>query len=110
MDMNEYQNQARTTANTKLTADEALLNWALGLGGECGEFQNLVKKYLFHHVPVSGQALAEELGDVLWYLAMAANAVGYTLADIAIMNTTKLAQRYPQGFDAGRARDGGQCG
>lgn len=37
--------------------------------------------------------LKKELGDVLWYVAMAARELGYTLGEIAEGNVVKLAAR-----------------
>lgn len=109
MQLNEYQERAKKTANRTAqpmgSYNLALLNWALGLGGEVGEFQNLVKKMTFHRHPVSGEKLAGELGDALWYLALAADILGYTLQDIALMNLDKLAKRYPEGFSQERSRN-----
>lgn len=42
----------------------------------------------------------KELGDVAWYLAVSANAIGYDLETIMQMNVDKLKARYPDGFDA----------
>jgi NTP pyrophosphatase (non-canonical NTP hydrolase) len=44
------------------------------------------------------QALKDELGDVLWYLAEAATAAGLNLDEIAQENVDKLFKRYPEGF------------
>ncbi len=44
--------------------------------------------------------MAKELGDVAWYLALTAYAIGYDLEDILRMNIEKLRARYPDGFDA----------
>ena len=37
--------------------------------------------------------MAKELGDVLWYLSVAASDLGYTLEEIAEMNIDKLRKR-----------------
>lgn len=42
----------------------------------------------------------KELGDVAWYLAVSADAIGYDLETIFQMNIDKLRARYPDGFDA----------
>lgn len=105
MKLNEYQAEAKVVARSDHAKNMALLNWALGLGGEAGEFQNLVKKMLFHNHSVSGEKLANELGDVLWYVALAADSLGYTLQDIAQLNLAKLTSRYPGGFSPIRSRD-----
>lgn len=56
-------------------------------------------------LPLQGHELdtahmAKELGDVAWYLAVSANAIGYDLETIMQMNVDKLKARYPDGFDA----------
>ena len=48
----------------------------------------------------SADAVADELGDVLWYLAVAAKAAGLTLDEVAAKNVDKLRARYPEGFKA----------
>ena len=47
--------------------------------------------------------LAGELGDIAWYLAEAATALGLPLEDILRANIEKLKRRYPQGFSASRS-------
>ena len=42
--------------------------------------------------------LREELGDVLWCLAVTADALGLRLSDVAAANQAKLAKRHPNGF------------
>ena len=71
---------------------------ALGLAGEAGEFANLVKKMTAHGHPFDPEALKDELGDVLWYLAEAATAAGLELNEIGWQNVNKLIERYPDGF------------
>jgi NTP pyrophosphatase (non-canonical NTP hydrolase) len=71
---------------------------ALGLAGEAGEFANLVKKLTAHGHDISPETLADELGDVLWYVAEAATACNLKMGDIAQENVNKLQERYPEGF------------
>lgn len=47
--------------------------------------------------------LAKELGDVAWYLAVTAHAIGYDLETVLQMNVDKLRNRYPNGFEAERS-------
>jgi NTP pyrophosphatase (non-canonical NTP hydrolase) len=65
----------------------------------------MIKKLTAHGHDISKEALAEELGDVLWYLAEAATALELKLNDIAQMNVDKLAARYPEGFSQERSRN-----
>lgn len=48
----------------------------------------------------SSEHMAKELGDVAWYLAISADAIGYDLETIFQMNIDKLRARYPDGFNA----------
>ena len=99
MDFNEYQKLAMTTRNKDINLKDMLINSVMGLNGEAGEAIDLVKKHLFHNHELDKDKLKLELGDVLWYLAEAAEALGISLEDIAISNIDKLKRRYPEGFD-----------
>ena len=104
MTINEYQTAALRTAQTdKLTARELLLNSALGLCGESGEVADLLKKYHFQGHNLDLDHIAKELGDVAWYLAVGAYAIGFDLETILQMNVDKLKARYPDGFSADRS-------
>ena len=63
-----------------------------------------MKKHLFQGHELNPVKIAEELGDVLWYVNLIAVASGNHLAEIAQRNIDKLLQRYPgAGFDAERS-------
>jgi NTP pyrophosphatase (non-canonical NTP hydrolase) len=100
MTINEYQRLALTTANPNLSEKDMLLNGVMGLCGEAGEVIDLVKKHLAQGHALDKEHLAKELGDVAWYLALTASAVGYSLEDVFQMNIDKLKKRYPEGFAA----------
>ena len=104
MTINEYQIAALRTAQTdKLTANGLLLNSALGLCGESGEVADIVKKHRFQGHDLDFEHIANELGDVAWYLAVGAYAIGYDLETILQMNVDKLKARYPDGFSTDRS-------
>lgn len=75
----------------------------MGLNGEAGEAIDILKKHLYQGHELDREHLAKELGDVAWYLAVTADALGYTLEDILQMNVQKLRARYPDGFDSDRS-------
>lgn len=101
MTLNEYQQHAlRTAGTTDTSTNFGLAVLALGVTGEAGEVADYIKKVVGHHHPLDTNKLAKELGDVLWYVAVMANHVGWTLADLAQMNVDKLRARYPDGFSA----------
>lgn len=97
---NEYQELALRTARKDLDSTQLLLNGALGLAGESGEVVDTVKKHLFQGHWLDKSHITKELGDVAWYLAISAHAVGCDLDTIFQMNIDKLKARYPDGFSA----------
>lgn len=80
-----------------------LINGLMGLNGEAGEAIDILKKHLFQGHELDREHLAKELGDVAWYLAVTADALGYTLEEILTMNVQKLRARYPDGFDSDKS-------
>jgi len=102
MTANEYQTEALRTAGTSNPLD-LLVNGVMGLNGEAGECIDMVKKHLFQGHELDREHLAKELGDVAWYLAVTAHAIGYELSDVLEMNVCKLRNRYPDGFDYNRS-------
>ena len=96
---NEYQKLAMTTLNPELDKKDVLINGVMGLCGESGEAIDIVKKYLAQGHELDTEHLAKELGDIAWYLAETATAIGYDLEDVFQMNIDKLKKRYPQGFN-----------
>ena len=99
MTINEYQQLALRTLNPQLSEKNVLINGVMGLCGESGEVIDLVKKHLAQGHPLDKEKIAKELGDVAWYLAETAYAIGYPLEEILQMNIDKLKTRYPDGFD-----------
>ena len=104
MTPNEYQKEALRTASGMYHVFPMELNGVMGLAGESGECVDLMKKHLFQGHVLDKEHLAKELGDVAWYLAVTAHAIGYDLETILQMNIDKLRKRYPDGFDAERSQ------
>ena len=98
MDFDSYQEDAARTINAQDGETGELTNAALGLAGETGEVVELVKKHVFHGKALDDDRLAEEIGDVLWYVAAVCSARGIRLQDVAEANIAKLRARYPGGF------------
>lgn len=80
-----------------------VLNGCLGLSGEVGEFNDMVKKWIFHEKPMDMEHAKKELGDVLWYVAMLCHSFGWSMDEVMQMNVDKLKARYPEGFDVNRS-------
>ena len=103
MTINEYQKLAMTTLNKELSERDILINGVMGLCGESGEAIDIVKKHLAQGHDLDKAHLAEELGDIAWYLAEVATVLGYDLEDILQANIDKLRRRFPEGFEVERS-------
>lgn len=99
MSLNDYQQSAISTAIYPHDYEGPYL--ALALCGEAGEVADKVKKVLRdkggRYYQSDIQAIANELGDVLWYAANLARVLGYKLSDIARMNIEKINGRLERG-------------
>ena len=85
-----------------------LLTAAIGMSSENGEFSEIVKKCVFQGKEFNRREryhMKRELGDILWYLANAATALGYNLDEIMFENIEKLEARYPNGFEVFRSEN-----
>lgn len=99
MNMNEYQRRALETVIYP-DKNENLTYPVLGLNGEAGELAEKLKKYQRDGVEDQAEfreKMADELGDVLWYLAVCAEELGYELDEIARRNVDKLRDRQERG-------------
>jgi len=94
MGLDDYQKLAAKTAIYKST--HSILYPALGLAGEAGEVANKVKKML-RDGDFDRQAIAAEVGDVLWYVAALCRDLNIDLQDIAMGNLEKLYGRKARG-------------
>lgn len=125
MELKEYQELAARTTNKDASAIENLLNACLGLAGEVGEFNDLIKKWQFHGHTLDIDKCVKELGDTLWYIPQAIRALkqlaedrqayagmaalnvtntipvsDLTLEGVARINIEKLEKRYKDGFSS----------
>ena len=102
MHLDGYQQAAKETAIYPCGAkSEGLSYVTLGLVGEAGEISNKVKKVLRDDEGIvtsdRRNAIAKELGDVLWYAAAIATELGCPLGWIAAQNLDRLAARQKAG-------------
>lgn len=75
-----------------------LLHAAIGLQTESAEFSDMLKKALFYGKPIDQVNLKEEIGDLLWYAALALRALNSDFESVMERNIEKLKARYPQNF------------
>lgn len=104
MDFSVYQSASAHTW-TELEGMDAIYYLTMGLASEAGEVAGKVKKALRDHGGDIDQqrslAIADELGDVLWYVARLADELGWDLNQVARNNITKLADRKQRGVIRG---------
>ena len=103
MELSDYQRLSRRTAEYPR---EAWLSYpALGLAGEAGEVAEHAKKAIRDDggevTSERREAMAKELGDVLWYVAQIASELELELDDIAQANLDKLLSRQQRGVLSG---------
>ena len=78
-----------------------LLTAALGLTGEAGEFADHVKKIFLRGQAYDDdrrEAMILELGDIMWYVMQACEALEVSLEEVVYDNVDKLSERHPDGF------------
>ena len=78
---------------------ERLLTAGVGINAEGGEFLEIIKKMVFQGKPWNDdnrEHLIIELGDLLWYVAQATQALGVA-EEVIETNVNKLKKRYPGG-------------
>lgn len=108
MTLNDYQEKAMVTCLPSCKNDVYAIN---GLTAEVGEINDKVAKWVrkgicrieSNHIVFNTSseaeatyyrlALAIEVGDCLWFLALLSKTLGYTLDDVAKMNIEKLRDR-----------------
>ena len=82
---------------------ERLLTAGVGINAEGGEFLEIIKKMVLQGKPWDDhnrEHLIIELGDLLWYVAQATQALGVSFEEVIERNIKKLEKRYPGGqFD-----------
>jgi len=80
----------------------------LGLVGEAGELADLHKKRTFkprYEHRVTKSDYIDELGDVLFYVAILAHQLGLTLEELSQLNFAKLNARAKDGTGYNRGEE-----
>ena len=98
-----YTDMALKTLNKDVFEQrDLLLNASLGLSGEVGEVNDIIKKYMYHGHKLDNNTKEKvilELGDVCWYVALMAWAIDKTkFEDVLNRNLEKLDKRYQGEF------------
>jgi NTP pyrophosphatase (non-canonical NTP hydrolase) len=92
--MTDYQEVASDTAI--YPPENEIIYPALGLAAEAGEVANKVKKILRDDA-FDKDAIADEIGDCLWYIAALCRDLRVDMSEIALNNIKKLQDRKQRG-------------
>ena len=105
MDGKEYIKQAKRSESSQvfLEGKERLLHAGMGIATEAGEFLDALKKSIFYGKELDRVNLKEELGDLLWYIAIAMDELGTDFEREMERNIEKLRARYPEKFTKEKA-------
>lgn len=112
MDAKTYQSEALKTLSSQFHFSPVpdncnLLHAAIGIATEGGELLDALKKTIFYGKELDSVNLKEELGDLMWYIAIACESLGTSIEEVCKININKLRARYPEKFtsDAAINRD-----
>ena len=100
MKLDDYQNKSRKTA-VYPDIGKNIVYPTLGFVGEAGELADKVKKIFRDDNGVINPevmaAIADEIGDVLWYMAQLCSELHISLSSVAKSNLVKLLSRMERG-------------
>lgn len=93
--------------NERLSNDgtKRLLHAGIGLSTEAGELLDALKKHIFYGKELDKVNLAEEMGDLFWYMAILADELGFEFESVMERNITKLKARYGEKFSEEKAEN-----
>lgn len=98
MNTQEYELHAMRTAKDMGTMQLNMIHAAMGLSGESGEFTDAIKKYAVYGKPLDVHNCVEELGDIMWFVALACKTLNITMSEVMYHNVQKLQLRYPDKY------------
>ena len=98
LNFRSYQDMAAETAVYK--SEHQVIYPALGLAAEAGEVANKVKKIL-RDGNFNREAISDEVGDCLWYIAALCRDLNVDMKELAKNNLRKLHDRKARGVIQG---------
>lgn len=97
----DYLKDASRTTSTNYFIDQIpadVMHAIVGISTEAGEALDALKKTMFYGKPLDLVNLDEEMGDVLWYMALYFNHRGIDFEQVMQRNIDKLRARFPEKF------------
>ena len=102
MDFKTYLTESQRTLIEK-GKDMNMLHGAIGIGTEAGELLDTFKRNIFYGKPLDTVNIKEELGDIMWYVAILCRELELDMDDVLQTNIDKLRARYPEKFTSHHA-------
>lgn len=90
-------------SNGKIYNQARLIHAQMGMQTEVAEFADALKKSLFYGKPLDIINLKEEIGDLMWYMAIAMDELDTNFTTESDRVIKKLKSRYPEKFDSNYA-------
>lgn len=91
----DYQSMSNRLQDKELVR---LLHAGVGVSTEANEFLDTLKKTIFYGKELDKINLREELSDMLYYITMALDELGFTMEEVMAKNMEKLKARYGDKF------------
>jgi NTP pyrophosphatase (non-canonical NTP hydrolase) len=75
-----------------------LMHSLIGIQNEAGEIAKIIQGWIYYGKGLSQEALIEEYGDLLWYVAEGLTAICVSMGAVGAGNIAKLRARYPDRY------------
>ncbi len=101
MNSKKYLEESAKTVNDGFFVNDIftqrILHAVMGLSGESGELLDSLKKTIFYGKELDLENIEEELGDILFYIAILLRELNLSFEELFDQNIAKLRTRYPKG-------------
>lgn len=97
MDFKTYLTESERTLKDK-GKDMNLLHGTVGICTEAGELLDAFKRNIFYGKELDTVNVKEEIGDIMWYIAIMCRELNMDMGDILQTNIDKLKARFPEKF------------
>jgi len=98
MNLNDYVKWTGNTCAKLNSPNEDIVHMLFGMTTEVGELTDIFKKSLAYSKEIDWVNAAEEIGDLLFYIASFCRITNLNMEAIITKNIEKLEARYPEKF------------
>lgn len=81
--------------NRDMGTERNIVHGAMLVSSEAGEVVSEVKRMFAYGKALDVDHVKEELGDIMWGIALLCHTLGLDLEDVMVTNIAKLEARYP---------------